>query len=151
MPFNLKSSAFTAGQPIPKKYTGDGEDVSPPLTWDGVPDGTKEFALVCDDPDAPSQEPWVHWVLYKIPPDVRELAEGLPPGALQGRNSWTTGRTTGYRGPKPPSGTHRYFFKLYALSAPLSVGPGLDKSGLMRAVEGKILAQAELMGTYSHA
>src|SRR5262245_10597856 len=116
MAFTLRSPAFEPGQPIPKKHTGDGEDVSPPLTWDGVPDGTQEIALLCDEPDAPSREPWVHWVLYKISPDVRELPEGLPPrerlespaGALQGRNSWTTGRTTGYRGPNPPSGTHRY-------------------------------------------
>jgi Raf kinase inhibitor-like YbhB/YbcL family protein len=159
MAFSLRSPAFSSGKAIPKKHTGDGEDVSPALAWDGAPDGTREFALVCDDPDAPSRDPWVHWLLYKIPADTTQLPEGLParerldelPGALQGRNSWTTGRVVGYRGPKPPSGTHRYFFNLYALSSPLTADPGLDKAGLLRMMEGRILGQAELMGTYSHA
>jgi Raf kinase inhibitor-like YbhB/YbcL family protein len=158
MTITLKSTAFAHNQPIPKKYTGDGDDVSPPLTWDNVPQGTQELALICDDPDAPTPQPWVHWVIYKIPPDVRELPEGVPdkpkldspPGALQGRNSWTSGRTTGYRGPAPPPGhgTHHYHFRLYALDAKLNLSPNADKEALLKAMKGHILGEGLLTGTY---
>ncbi len=160
----VTSTAFTEGQPIPKKYTGDGDDVSPPLAWSNLPKGAKELALICDDPDAPSpqapaKEPWVHWVIYKIPADATGLPEGVPrelrpkepAGAMQGANSWGK-ESIGYRGPKPPvgSGTHRYFFKLYALDAPLSVEPGSSKAQLLKAMEGHRLAEGQLMGTRWH-
>ncbi|MCS7306079.1 MAG: YbhB/YbcL family Raf kinase inhibitor-like protein [Thermoguttaceae bacterium] len=158
MAMELSSSAFRAGGPIPRRYTGEGEDVSPPLEWKGVPEGTKEFALICDDPDAPTPEPWVHWVLYKIPATVSNLPEGLPktlqlsepPGAMQGKNSWTSGQTIGYRGPMPPPGhgVHRYHFTLYALDAPLNIQPGETKKNLLKKMEGHILATATLIGTY---
>jgi Raf kinase inhibitor-like YbhB/YbcL family protein len=151
----LRSDAFAGGEPIPRRYTEDGEDLSPPLSWSGVPDDAREFALLVDDPDAPRAEPWVHWVIYKIPGDVRTLTEGLPktatpdvpPGARQGKNSWGT---DGYRGPAPPRGhgTHHYHFRLYALDAPLAAAQGLDKAGLLRATEGHVLGEAELVGTY---
>jgi Raf kinase inhibitor-like YbhB/YbcL family protein len=159
----LTSSAFEPGGPIPAKYTEDGEDASPPLSWSGVPEGTNELALVCEDPDAPSPkrpnpDPWVHWVLYKIPADTESLPEGVaktarledPPGALQGKNSWGRGQTIGYRGPAPPagSGTHRYFFKLYALDSELEIEPEADKPALLEAIEGHVLGQGELFGTY---
>ena len=155
---NLRSEAFQAGQPIPVKHTGEGEDVSPPLTWDGVPSGAAQLALICDDPDAPTDEPWVHWVIYRIPGDVRALNEGLAPtpqlespsGALQGRNSWPQGQTTGYRGPLPPPGhgVHHYHFKIYALDTALNLEPGLDKKVLLEAMSDHVLAEGELIGTY---
>jgi Raf kinase inhibitor-like YbhB/YbcL family protein len=156
MTIKLTSSAFAADEAIPKKYTEDGDDVSPPLSWDSVPPGTKEFALVCDDPDAPSQEPWVHWVIYKVPADVRELPEHVtadekpktPKGALQGVNSWRSGKTVGYRGPAPPSGTHHYHFRIYALDAPLKLAGKATKSALLKAMQGHVLAEGELIGTY---
>ena len=154
----LESSAFAHGQPIPARYAGDGEDLSPPLHWSEAPAGTQEFALICDDPDAPTPEPWVHWVIYKIPAETDGLNEGVPPGsrlefpagALQGRNSWSSGRTIGYRGPAPPPrhGVHHYRFRLYALDAPLKVNPSLDKHALLEAMSTHILAEAELVGTY---
>jgi Raf kinase inhibitor-like YbhB/YbcL family protein len=155
--FTISSSAFAEGQPVPKKHTEDGDDVSPPLAWSGVPQGTKELALVCDDPDAPSAEPWVHWVIYKIPADAKGLPQAVPPderlkeppGALQGKNSWPDGRTAGYRGPAPPPGKpHRYYFRLYALDAPLESAPGLEKGALVKAMAGHVLGEATLMGTY---
>jgi Raf kinase inhibitor-like YbhB/YbcL family protein len=154
---NVRSAAFEDGQPIPTKFTEEGEDVSPPLAWDNVPEGTKELALVCDDPDAPSSEPWVHWVIYKIPATVRELPEGLrtdatlekPVSALQGKNSWPDDRTVGYRGPAPPPGkTHHYHFKVYALDRALDFQPETDKAKLVKAMAGCILAWGELVGTY---
>ncbi len=155
----LTSSAFAEGQRIPRKYTGDGQDVSPPLSWSGVPEGAKELALICDDPDAPTAEPWVHWVLYKIPPTVTSLPEGLPKvaklsepaGALQGKNSWPSGQTIGYRGPAPPPGhgTHHYHFKIYALDTELDLPAGVDKKTLEKAMEGHVIGQGELVGTYS--
>ena len=156
----LSSTAFEPGRPMPKKHTFDGNDVSPPLSWSGLPEGTKELALICDDPDAPdpdnpADEPWVHWVIYKIPADAGGLPEAVakderleePAGAIQGVNSWSPD-DIGYRGPKPPVGTHRYFFKLYALDAELAVEPGLDKKTLLEAMEDHVLAQGQLMGTY---
>jgi hypothetical protein len=153
----VRSTAFEAGQPIPKTFTEDGQDVSPALFWDGVPARTKELALICDDPDAPSREPWVHWVIYKIPATVRELPEGLPTDAtlekpvktMQGKNSWPDGRTVGYRGPAPPPGKiHHYHFKLYALDRQLDLDSGADKAALVKAMTGFILASGELVGTY---
>ncbi len=159
MAIELKSAAFANGAVIPKKYTGEGEDVSPPLSWSGVPAGTKELALICDDPDAPTSEPWVHWVIYKLPPDLAGLPEGVdkaprlknPPGALQGKNSWMSGQTVGYRGPLPPPGhgVHHYHFRLYALEARLAVEPGLSKKTLLGEMAGHVLAEGELVGTYA--
>ena len=149
----LRSEAFSEGRPIPARHTGDGEDLSPPLSWSGLPEGARELALIADDPDAPSGD-WVHWVVYKIPVNVKALKEGVPrsqelselAGALQGRNSRGT---TGYHGPAPPPGKpHRYFFKLYALDAGLDLKPGLTKEELLGAISGHILAQGQLMGTY---
>ncbi|MGQ0634098.1 MAG: YbhB/YbcL family Raf kinase inhibitor-like protein [Planctomycetaceae bacterium] len=152
----LESSAFPPQGTIPRKHTGDGEDASPALAWTGVPDGAKELALVVDDPDAPTPEPWVHWVLYKVPPQTTSLPERVPQvqrlsqpqGALQGRNSWPKG--VGYRGPAPPHGhgLHHYRFRLYALDAPVALGPGIDKAALLAAMNGHVLAEAELVGTY---
>jgi Raf kinase inhibitor-like YbhB/YbcL family protein len=157
MTIQLTSPAFQEGARIPKQYTGEGQDVSPPLAWSGLPEGTRELALICDDPDAPTPEPWVHWVIYKISPTTG-LPEGLaktptlkePPGALQGRNSWTSGQTAGYRGPLPPpkSGPHRYFFKLYALDAAVTLAPGANKAALLKAIDGHVLGEGRLMGTY---
>ena len=151
MPFTLSSSAFANGQSIPAKYSCIGRDFSPPLEWSEPPAGTKSLALIVDDPDAPAGT-WVHWVLYNIPASAREWPENtpkdaeLPNGALQGRNS---GRQIGYNGPCPPSGTHRYFFKLYALDTMLNLGSGAGKDELLNAMQGHILAQSELMGTFS--
>jgi Raf kinase inhibitor-like YbhB/YbcL family protein len=158
MKIELASSAFQEGTKIPKQYSGEGQDLSPPLAWSGLPGGTRELALICDDPDAPSPEPWVHWVIYKIPPATAALPEGLPKtptlqepaGALQGKNSWPSGQTIGYRGPLPPpkSGPHRYFFKLYALDAALNLAPGATKAALVKAMDGHVLGEGRLMGTY---
>jgi Raf kinase inhibitor-like YbhB/YbcL family protein len=135
---------------IAAKYTCDGADFSPPLEWAGSPAGTKSFALICDDPDAPMGT-WVHWVIYDIPPTATMLAEGitrekdLPGGGTQGINDF---RKIGYGGPCPPGGTHRYFFKLYALDTTLGLKPGITKDQLLKAMRGHILAEAQLMGTY---
>ena len=151
----VTSTAFAHGQPIPAKHTADGEDVSPPLAWSGLPEGTKELALICDDPDAPGGT-WVHWVIYKIPAAAKGLPEGFarearpkePANVVQGCNSWSAGENVGYRGPSPPSGEHHYHFKLYALDSALDLEPGLDKASLLGAMEGHVLASGELMGTY---
>lgn len=151
MPLELTSDAFAQEEAIPRKYTCDGQDISPPLSWSDPPEGTESFALICDDPDAPMGT-WVHWVLFNIPADKRTLPEGIPAkdqlsdGSLHARNSW---KRRDYGGPCPPSGTHRYFFKLYALDATLDLKAGATKKQVLRAMEGHILAQAELMGTYS--
>jgi Raf kinase inhibitor-like YbhB/YbcL family protein len=159
MTIELKSPAFVEGAVIPKKYTGEGEDVSPPLTWSGLPPGTKELALICEDPDAPTTEPWIHWVIYKIPADLTGLPEGVdkaarlksPSGALQGKNSWTLGQTIGYHGPMPPPGhgVHRYFFRLYALEAKLPTEPGLTAKTIRDEMSGRVIGEGLLMGTYS--
>jgi Raf kinase inhibitor-like YbhB/YbcL family protein len=150
------SSPFKAGESIPKKYTGEGEDVSPPLAWSSVPHGARELALICDDPDAPNGT-WVHWVIYKIPATTKSLPEGIPreptpptpAGALQGTNSWDSDNI-GYRGPMPPPGhgVHHYHFKLYALDKPLDLKPGIDKKSLLAAMQGHIIGQGEIVGTY---
>jgi len=151
MVFELTSSAFAAGESIPRKYTCDGDDVSPPLEWTDPPAGTQSFALICDDPDAPVGT-WVHWVVYDLPAETRGLPEAvpadadLPGGGRSGENSW---RRLGYGGPCPPSGTHRYFFKLYALDTVLGLDAGAGKKQVLKAMEGHVLAQAEVMGTYS--
>jgi Raf kinase inhibitor-like YbhB/YbcL family protein len=142
----ISSPAFANGQPIPERHTADGEDTSPELAISGTPEGTVSFALIMDDPDAP-RGTWVHWVVWSIPSTAASLPEGgLPAGAVEGRNSW--GRS-GYRGPAPPSGTHRYFFKLYALDSDLDLPATTDKNGLLHAMEGRVLARAQVMGTYS--
>lgn len=154
MPFTLTSTAFAHGAEIPAKYTCEGEDISPPLAWSGAPDGTRSFALIVDDPDAPDPRAprmtWVHWVLYNIPATVTGLPEGatrrnLPPGTREGLNDW---KRTGYGGPCPPVGRHRYFHKLYALDIELADLGTPTKPVLERAMEGHILARAELVGTY---
>jgi len=151
----MTSKAFAANQPIPRLHTGEGKDQSPDLSWSGVPAGAVELALICDDPDAPRPEPWVHWVMYKIPTSVMNLKAGIeatgapkePAGVLQGKNSWDT---LGYRGPMPPPGhgTHHYQFKLYALDTHLSLPVGQTKDQLLAAMKGHILAEAEMVGTY---
>lgn len=147
----LTSPAFAEGQPIPTQYTCDGADVSPPLQWTEVPAGTKGLALICDDPDAPVGT-WVHWVIYGLPADSKQLpekvatTESLPPGAKQGLNDF---RRIGYGGPCPPPGKpHRYFFKLYALDTALTLPARATKQDLLRTMQGHILAEAQLMGTY---
>ncbi|RME49557.1 MAG: YbhB/YbcL family Raf kinase inhibitor-like protein [Deltaproteobacteria bacterium] len=152
MGFQLTSPAFSHLGEIPKRYTCDGADVSPPLSWSGLPEGTKSLVLIVDDPDAPDPKApkmtWVHWVLYNIPPMTTALPEGvseLPPGTKEGQNDW---KRTGYGGPCPPIGRHRYFHKLYALSAPLPDLGKATKKDVEAAMKGKILAQATLVGTY---
>ena len=151
MALEISSPAFAGGQTIPTKHACDGNDVSPPLSLDGVPPGTKTIALICDDPDAPGGT-WVHWVLYNVPVTVSELSEGIPTrdvipsGARQGLNDF--GRI-GYRGPCPPRGSsHHYFFRLYALDAELSLKARATKKDLTDAMKGHILAEGQLMGTY---
>jgi Raf kinase inhibitor-like YbhB/YbcL family protein len=150
VPMQLMSSAFSEGQMIPAKYTCDGKNISLPLSWSGAPAEAKSLALIADDPDAPVGI-WVHWVMYNLPSSLTELKEKIPAaaklsdGSLQGTNDF--GRT-GYGGPCPPGGTHRYFFKLYALDEVLSLGPGVTKVQLEAAMKGHILAEAQLMGTY---
>lgn len=160
----ITSTAFHNGAGIPTKYTGVGEDNSPPLAWSGAPDGTKSFALICDDPDAPSRAkprpegPWVHWVLYNISADTQELAAPVPraaepsrpKGARQGKNDFSNDNV-GYRGPMPPvgSGPHRYYFKIYALDRQLDLPTKeATKKSLLAAMQGHILAEGELMGTF---
>jgi hypothetical protein len=150
MAIKITSAAFEEGGMIPRKYTCDGDDVSPPLAWTGVPAEAKTLALICDDPDAPMGT-WVHWVLFNLPGSTQELHEVIPPekelknGAKQGRNDF---RKIGYGGPCPPGGTHRYYFKLYALDAALNLPPGATKAELLTAIEGHILAQGRLTGKY---
>jgi Raf kinase inhibitor-like YbhB/YbcL family protein len=150
----LTSPAFGPGEHIPRQHTCDGADRSPALTWTGAPGGVVGFALVCDDPDAPVGT-WDHWLIWNIPGENAGLPEGvptddtLPDGACQGKNGWGT---NGYRGPCPPRGRpHRYFFRLYALDAALNLAPGADKSRLLSAMGGHVLAEAELMGRYARA
>jgi Raf kinase inhibitor-like YbhB/YbcL family protein len=157
MALALTSTAFTPGGSIPRAHTCDGADRSPPLAWSGAPAGVKSFALIVDDPDAPDPDApkmtWVHWVLYNIPAGVSGLAEGLRPadlprGTLEGVNDW---KRTGYGGPCPPIGRHRYFHKLYALKTVLPDLGRPTKARLEEAMRGQILAQAELIGTYQRS
>jgi len=147
----VTSTAFQPGATIPKKYTGDGPDVSPPLSWSGAPANTASLAVICDDPDAP-RGTWVHWVLFNIPSDMKELPEGVPTeksvlkSARQGTNDFGK---IGYGGPAPPKGpVHRYYFKVYALDTVLDVQAGAKKKGLEDAMAGHILAEGELTGKY---
>lgn len=150
MAFELTSSAFSNNGMIPSQYTCDGKDISPPLRWNNPPAKTKSFALINDDPDAPMGT-WVHWVIWNIPASAIELKENvekigeLAGGAKQGMTDF--GRV-GYGGPCPPSGTHRYFFKLYALDSLLNLAAGARKEELLKAMKGHILAEAQLIGLY---
>jgi hypothetical protein len=150
--FTLTSSAFAHNGSIPRKYTCDGKDASPPLSWSHAPAGTKSYALIVDDPDAPDpaapKMTWVHWVLYNLPADVSGLTESidrLPPGTGQGLNDW---KRTGYGGPCPPIGEHRYFHKIYALDVVLPDLGTPTKARLEQAIEGHVLGRAELVGRY---
>ncbi len=144
-PLSIASPAFAPNGTIPSKHTCDGRNVSPPLTIGNVPKEAKSLALIVDDPDAP-RGTWVHWVVWNIPPGAGEFRENsVPPGAIQGTNDF---RNRNYGGPCPPSGTHRYFFKLYALDGVPSLPPSASKADLERAMQGHILAQAELVGLY---
>ena len=151
MKFCLSTTAFEEGQPIPRRHAYDNEDLSPALQWSGVPAEAKSLALICDDPDAPVGT-WVHWVIYDLPPTTAGLAENVPKsrelanGAKQGMNDYGH---IGYGGPYPPPGkAHRYFFKLYALDNVPDLKPGVNCKELTRAMEGHVIAHAELMGTY---
>ncbi|MEJ2166694.1 MAG: YbhB/YbcL family Raf kinase inhibitor-like protein [Desulfobacterales bacterium] len=150
MKLKVTSSAFSEGGMIPRQYTCDGPDISPELSWEGVPEGTRSLALICDDPDAPAGT-WVHWVLFNIPAGEKglpaEIASkaALSNGSLQGTNDF--GRL-GYGGPCPPRGTHRYYFKLYALDIVLPLNAGAKKAQVEAAMAGHILAQVQLMGKY---
>jgi Raf kinase inhibitor-like YbhB/YbcL family protein len=151
MSIELSSTAFQSGETIPKPYTGDGADRSPPLRWSEPPAGTRSLALICDDPDAP-RGTWVHWVLFNLPAQTRALEEGVPTtesldnGARQGKNDFGN---LGYGGPAPPKGKpHRYFFKLYALDAVVDLPAGATKAQLLDAMKGHILDQGELVGKY---
>ena len=148
----ISSTAFKHNAAMPAPHTCDGQDTSPPLSWSGVPAAAKSLVLIVDDPDAPDpaapRRTWVHWLLYNLPPGSPGLAAGtqaLPPGTLEGRNDW---KRTGYGGPCPPTGRHRYFHKLYALDVVLPDLERPDKPTLKRAMQGHVIAQAQLVGTY---
>ena len=147
--FDVTSSAFQQGAAIPARYTCDGDNVSPPIAWTAVPEGTQSIAVISDDPDAGGT--WVHWVLYGIPPETTRLGEDVPArdtlddGSSHGASDF---RRRSYGGPCPPSGTHRYFFKVYALDTEVDLAPGATKATLLETMEGHVLASGELMGTY---
>jgi Raf kinase inhibitor-like YbhB/YbcL family protein len=147
----LKSTAFIDGGMMPSRYTCDGRNVSPPLSWEEAPAETRTYALICDDPDAPSGD-WVHWVIYDLPPNLHGLPEGvatvkvLPDGSKQGINDSVK---IGYDGPYPPGGTHRYYFKLYALDASPGLAPGKTKADVLDKMKGHVLSETQLMGKYS--
>jgi len=155
MTITVRSEAFEDGQPIPTQHAQDGDNVSPPLQFDNVPSEARELVLIVDDPDAPRPDPWVHWVMYKIPAGTDRLPEGIakgrqtdePAGARQGRG---TSGTVGYDGPAPPRGhgTHHYHFKLYALDSEVDLEPEAEKSTVLEAIRDHILDQGELVGTY---
>ena len=151
MAITIRSAGFADGQPIPEKYTCDGKDVSPSLSWDNAPNGTKSFVLICDDPDAPAGT-WVHWVMYDLSAATRELPEAIPAkeevlsGARQGTNDF---KRIGYGGPCPPKGNaHRYYFKLYALDSVLNLKPGATKGDVESAMKGHVVGEGKIMGTY---
>lgn len=152
MAFEIRSSSFAPNGAIPKRHTCEGDDVSPPLTWRGVPTAAKSLVLIVDDPDAPDpaapKTTWVHWILYNLPTSTGGLAEGirdLPAGTAEGKNDWSR---SGYGGPCPPIGRHRYFFKLYALDAILPDLQQPTKGALERAMQGHVIAHTEVIGTY---
>ena len=150
---NLSSPAFAEGKPVPDKNARDHADVSPELSWSGAPEGTKSFALVCDDADAPRPTPWVHWVYFDIPASLTALPEGVAngdepkTGGIQGKNDYGD---VGWGGPQPPRGhgVHHYKFRLSALDTLLKLPPGSDKAQVEKAMQGHVLAQAKTMGTY---
>ena len=150
MEMKLTSSAFKDGGMIPLKHTCDGQDVSPALEWSSVPEGTQSIAVICDDPDAPGGT-FVHWVLYNLPAETQGLSQGasaggtLPAGARHGINDFGE---TGYNGPSPPFGIHRYFFRVYALDTPVNLRPGAGKADLLQAMKGHLVAEGQLMGKY---
>jgi Raf kinase inhibitor-like YbhB/YbcL family protein len=154
MKLTVTSASFEEGQPIPAAHAYQNQNLSPPLAWAGPPAQTKSLAVICDDPDAPAGT-WVHWVLYNIPPGVTSLKQGLPKsekltdpaGASQGPQDFGA---IGYDGPAPPSGVHRYYFKVYALDLPPTLKPGLDKPALLSTIKGHVLAEGAVMGTYRH-
>lgn len=151
MAITITSPAFDEGGMIPRKYTCDDKDISPPLKVDGVPDGAQSLALISDDPDAPMGT-WVHWVLYNVPPDTKELPENMPSDEEMpsgARHGVTDFKNFGYGGPCPPSGTHRYFFKIYALDTTLDLSGRINKADLEAAMKGHILAEGQLMGKYA--
>lgn len=146
----IRSTAFGDGDAIPRKFTGEGKDISPPLVWEQVPEKTRELVLICDDPDAPTPSPFVHWLLYGLQPGADGVPEGGPPAqrsATAGRNSF---KKDGYGGPMPPPGhgVHHYHFKLYALDEPTGLPPGADRAAIEKAISGHILEDCELVGTY---
>ena len=153
----LTSPAFGDGGPIPRQYTEDGNNSSPPLRWEEVPEAAAELVLIVDDPDAPSEQPFVHWVVYKIPADTEGMPASVPheeqlvspPGALQGLNDFSR-NSLGYGGPAPPRGhgVHQYNFTLYAIDEPLDLGPGMTKDAVLEAMAGHVLEQAHYVGTY---
>ena len=155
----VSSSVLKDGQPIPKDYTADGKNVSPPITWSNLPAGTRELALICEDPVAPTPQPFVHWVVYKIPPTAKGLPEGMPiddtttmPDDLKGTIQGMSGfRRPIWRGPAPPKPgiAHQYHFIVYALDAPLDVPPGLNKTQLLEAMKGHIIGQGQLVASYT--
>lgn len=144
----LESNAFSADSMIPPKYTCDGENISPDLRWDDPPVETQSLVLIVDDPDAPGQT-FVHWVVYDLPPETRQLPEGVDAEQSEGMEGSTDFDQLGYGGPCPPSGTHRYFFKLYALDQPLGLASGATKGDVLAAIEGHVIDTAELIGRYS--
>jgi len=150
MDISVKSPAFKDGEMIPSMYSCDGENISPPLMWYDPPENTETFVLISDDPDAPMGT-WVHWVVYNIPPEIREFPKNIPSdpvmdgGSIQGITDFGT---SGYGGPCPPSGTHRYFFKIYALDTTLPLGEGASKKDVVNAMKGHILAKGQIMGRY---
>lgn len=152
MTIQVTSSAFKDEGSIPAKYTCDGQNVSPPLKWNSIPKATKSIALIADDPDAP-RGTWVHWVVYGLPPSLRELPENVPAAESVlgngGRQGTTDFGKIGYGGPCPPNGTHRYFFKVYALDTDPHLNPGLTKAQLLKAMEGHVLGEGQLMGKYT--
>jgi len=150
---DVRSSAFSEGERIPSDFTCEGADMSPPIEWSGVPARAQSIAILVDDPDAPAGD-WVHWLAYDLPPSLTRLPAGipdggrLPSGGSQGRSDFGS---LGYGGPCPPSGTHRYFFKIYALDEVLHLKPGVTKKGLLKAMEGHVLAEGRLTGTYERS
>lgn len=150
MEITVKSPAFEQGKPIPEEYTCDGRNISPPLRWSNIPEEAQSLAMIVDDPDAP-RGTFTHWIIWNIPPDLAEFSANvdkekmLPNGARQGIND--AGKI-GYTGPCPPSGTHRYFFKVYALDSTIDLAPGANRKQIDDALRGKTIAQGELMGTY---
>lgn len=149
----VRSSAFREGDRIPSDFACDGANMSPPIAWSGVPSDAQSLALIADDPDAPAGD-WVHWLIYDLPASLTELPAGIPEGGilsgggLQGRTDFGA---LGYGGPCPPRGMHRYFFKIYALDRVLQLKPGVTKKELFKAMQGHVLAEGQLIGTYERS